>query len=111
MPCELLIAVEVKRDILECDSKVQREIYKFLRELQKFPLPDGSKRIKDLRFFHQLPNDCFIEWEILGGKEALLKLLQEETTGVTVRVLGVGASRPSSASWKLRRIVTPLFSG
>src|SRR5271166_5858700 len=89
MPCTLDVDTEVKKDILDCDADVRREIGDFLLELEQSPLPRGRHKLEraksDTTFYIQLPCGFYISWEIIGNQMHLA--LTGKTDGLRVRIL------------------------
>jgi hypothetical protein len=93
MPCEVSVDTAIKAAILDCNDTALEQIRTFLYELQDDPLPLNRQPLGDAAFYVHLPCGYFVSWEIEGD---LLKMaLKQDLRGITVRILGVGKSKPT----------------
>ena len=93
MPCRVSVDTAVKADILDCDETAIEQIRAFLYELQEDPLPPRRQPRGNAAFYVLLPCGYFVTWQVEGD---LLKMaLTQNVSGITIRIVGVGKSKPT----------------
>lgn len=82
-----------KADILDSDETAIEQIRAFLYELQEDPLPPRRQPKGNAAFYVQLPCGYFVTRQVEGD---LLKMaLTQNVSGITIRIVGVGKSKPT----------------
>jgi hypothetical protein len=95
MLCVLNVDRKLKRDILRLSHRLRQEIGDDLLALQNDPLPADREDLSPGAYFHKLPCEYFVSWELIGDQEDILDLFSGEPChNLTIRILGVGPDSP-----------------
>lgn len=92
----LIIADDIKRDMVGYSPDIVKEIRAFLKKLTDNPNtvtidPKPVEFTKD-HFYHRLPSGCLVFWELIHHPPKWLSITSQE--GEIIRILGVGFNFP-----------------